>query len=148
MTQPDPFVRTFREVQPKFARFMARTLTERKLSLPQYALLNLLATAGKIPMTEASEKLHISKPAVTNLVDRLEKNSFLKRLADPKDRRVYLIQIQAKGESLIRETQTTILGFLLETLKLFDLKERRVISRFYELLSQTLDRSMEQKKKK
>jgi len=33
-------------------------------------------------------------------------------------------------------------------LKLFDLKERRVISRFYELLSQTLDRSMEQKKKK
>lgn len=135
----DEFILRFREVQPKFSRFYARLLTQAKLTLPQYALLNLLLNRGTIPMTEASQSLYITKPAVTNLVDRLEKNKFLKRVPHAADRRVSLLRIEPKGEKLVRETQAQVLGFLLKALEEFNENERGTIRRFYAALSRSMD---------
>ena len=49
--------------------------------MSQYALLNLLAN-GSATMKDLSVRMLITKPAVTNLVDRLEKHDFLKRKAE------------------------------------------------------------------
>ncbi len=140
MTEKEEFVRQFREVQPKFSRFYARLLARANLSFPQYALMNQLLNRGEVSMTEISAKLQISKPAVTSLVDRLEKNKLLKRISHPKDRRISLLQIQPKGEKIVREAQADVLHFLLKTFEALSAGERRTITRFYRLLSQTLDR--------
>ena len=115
------------------------------MTLPQFALLNLVAEAGTIPMTEASEKLHITKPAVTHLVDRLEQNRFLKRLPHPKDRRVYLIQILPKGKTVVTGMQSRVLGILLKALNRFTPGEQKVVRNFYELLSQIIDADLAKK---
>ena len=138
-TQEEVFTRHFREIQPKFSRFYVRLLTQAHLTFPQYALLNLLITQKIIPMTEASTKLHITKPAVTNLVDRLEKKRLVKRIPHPNDRRITLLQIQKKGEKIVKETQAHVLQFLLKTLHQFNAEERETISRFYASLSKTMD---------
>lgn len=93
-------------------------------------------------MTEVSEKLHITKPAVTHLVDRLEKNKFLKRLPHSSDRRISLLQVQPKGTRIVRDTQSYVLRFLLRTLDELNSQERKAVSRFYSLLSQTLDEAL------
>ena len=139
MNEKEQFVRQFREIQPKFSRFYARTLTQADLTLPQFALLSQLVNRGPVSMTEVSGKLHITKPAVTNLVDRLERNRFLKRLPHPRDRRVSLLQIQPKGERIVEKTQGQALRFLLKTLNRFSASERKTIARFYALLSLTMD---------
>ncbi len=139
MNERDEFIQTFREIQPKFSRVYARLLIEADLTLPQYVLLNQLVDRGVLTMTEVSEKLHITKPAVTSLVDRLEKNRFLKRLAHPRDRRISLLEIQPKGKKIVRKVQGHILPLLLRTLDAFGPKERKLISRFYTRLSRTLD---------
>ena len=138
MDERNEFIAFFRETQPKFSRFYSNILTEAGLSLPQYALLNELAQSGIINMTEVGGKLHISKPAVTNLVDRLEKHNFLKRLAHPSDRRVYLLEIQPKGKSLVREIQYRALKLLLTSLDQFSANEQKIITRFYALLSRSM----------
>ena len=138
MSEKDKFEAYFREVQPKFSRFYFHILSQAGLTLPQYALLNQLALAGTMSMTEAGERLHISKPAVTNLVDRLEKNKFLKRLAHPKDRRVYLLEIQPEGKTIARKIQTQALNLLLRSLGSFSEGEQKTISRFYAELSKTI----------
>ena len=89
-------------------------------------------------MTLVSKEMHISKPAVTNLVDRLEKNKYLKRLPHPKDRRIYLLQIQSKGAKVVRTTQSHILRILLETLNQFSAQERKIISQFYASLATSI----------
>ena len=142
MSEKDRFIHSFREIQPKFSRVDTCLLTEADLTLPQYALLNQLVDRGTSTMTEVSEKLHITKPAVTHLVDRLERNKFLKRLAHPKDRRIFLLQIQPKGEKIVRKAQTRVLGLLLKTLEVFSPRERETISRFYTLLSKTMDETL------
>ena len=143
MNEREAFVRQFRELQPKFARFFTRRLTQAKISFPQFALLSQLSGPAGVSMTEVGRKLHISKPAVTHLVDRLEKNKFLVRVPHREDRRVSLLQILPKGGKLVRAVQTQALGFLLKTLGGFDADERKTIARFYSRLSQTLDRELE-----
>ena len=142
MSEKDDFVRQFREIQPKFSRFYAHLLTEANLTLPQFALLSQLANRGAVSMTEVSGQLDITKPAVTHLVDRLEKNKLLKRLPHPKDRRVFLLQVQPRGERLVRETQGRVLDFVLKAFNPFSASEKKVIARFYNLLSQNMDQQL------
>ncbi len=147
MKERGEFTSHFRNVSVKFSRLYARVLTNADLTLPQYALLNYLTNAGTIPMTQASKELHISKPAVTNLVDRLEKNKYLKRLPHPKDRRIYLLQIQLKGERIVRKTQSHVLHVLLETLDQFSTHERKIISQFYASLATTIGNALSHQSK-
>ena len=146
MNEKESFAGVFRRIQPKFSRLFSRILTEAGLTLPQYALLNQLLDTGPVPMTGLAVKLHITKPAVTHLVDRLEKKQCLRRLPHPKDRRVSLLAIQPKGEKIVREMQTFILNFLLKTLDRFSTGEKKTISRFYARLSQTLDEVLAKQK--
>ena len=98
MSQRENFIRQFRGLQTKFSKYYAFILNQVDLTLPQYALLSSLVYTGTISMTEISARLHITKPAVTSLADRLEKNKFLKRLPHPKDRRIYLLELLPKGK--------------------------------------------------
>ena len=74
------FIDYFREIQVKFSRIYVELLSEGDITLPQYVLLSQLVSVGTIPMSEASKRLHLSKPAITNLVDRLEQKKLVRRL--------------------------------------------------------------------
>lgn len=145
MKEKAAFVRHFREVQPKFGRLCMRSLSHSGLTMPQYALLNLLAN-GPVPMKDLSTRLHVTKPAVTNLVDRLEAHDFLRRDPDLSDRRVTMIVIRPKGSKLVQKMQSTVLSFLLRTLEEFSPGERSVITRFYEMLSKNFDQNLMKKR--
>ncbi|MFZ5802233.1 MAG: MarR family winged helix-turn-helix transcriptional regulator [Candidatus Omnitrophota bacterium] len=142
MNSREAFVRCFREIHPKFSRLGARYLDEAELTMAQYAILSTVVQGGTVPMTELSEKLFISKPAVTHLVDRLESHKFLRRLPHPKDRRSSLIQVLPKGKAIVRDMQGKILKHLLTALKRFEGGELNTVLRFYDTLSQTLDKAL------
>ena len=99
-------------------------------------------------MTELSSKLHISKPAVTHLVDQLEKKKYTKRIAHAKDRRISLIEAQPKGQKIIRDMQSYILSYLLRTFDKFSSAEKKTIREFYTELSNTMDEVLAGGKKK
>ncbi|OGW87249.1 MAG: hypothetical protein A3C35_07095 [Omnitrophica bacterium RIFCSPHIGHO2_02_FULL_46_11] len=142
MLERDFLTLSFREVQVKFSKLYAIILHEANLTLPQYALLGQLVVAGPVPMTHLSKYLHISKPAVTNLVDRLEESKCLKRTPHPKDRRIYLLKLEPKGEKLVRKTQAYMLRILLKTLEQFNVREQKTINQFYASLSQTVSKAL------
>ena len=101
-----------REIHLKWLRLYVRILTQTGLTLPKYSLLSQLVRHGKMPMTEASEKLYISKPALTNLVKRMEKERLLKKLEHPKDQRSYLLEVLPKGKKITLTAQNDILKFI------------------------------------
>jgi len=144
MKEPANYAQSFREVHLKFSRLFTRILSDRDLTLPQYALLNTLHSAGAIPMTEASEKLHISKPAVTNLVDRLEEGRYLARQPHPEDRRVNLLKILAKGEKVVAEVQKIVVfDLLVKTMDSFEDQEKESIAKFLKAISEQLSETIE-----
>lgn len=139
MNDREEFVANFRELPPRFSRLYTRLLEEVDLTLPQFALLNQLAFTDSVSMTEISTRLQITKPAVTNLVDRLEGKKFLRRNPFAEDRRVILLEILPKGKKIIAKTQACTLKVLLKAYDQFDLSERKTISRFYVTVSKVMD---------
>lgn len=139
MNERETFVANFRELHPKFSRMYAQMLAQVDLTLPQYTLLYHLMLRGTLSMSEISNHLAITKPAVTNLVDRLEGKKFLKRIPHTEDRRVIRLQIQPKGKKVITEIQGQSLALLLKAYDQFDRKEHRILSRFYATVSKVMD---------
>ena len=139
MNEREAFVANFRELQPKFSRMYAQMLNRIDLTFPQYTLLYQLMLLGTVSMTEISDRLRITKPAVTNLVDRLEEKKILKRIPHAKDRRVILLEILPKGRKIITEIQGRSLGLLLKAYDQFNGGEHEVISRFYATVSKVMD---------
>ena len=146
MKNQDSFTNYFREIQVKFSRIYAQLLLHADVTLPQYALLSQLVSSGIIPMSEASKRLHLSKPAITNLVDRLEQKNLLKRLPHFKDRRIYLLHVQKRGKRLVHRIQSRILKFVMATLKGFKKSEKKVIIRFYSALLKNIGEFLIQEK--
>lgn len=143
MNNQDEFIRSFRQIQPRFSRLYARILACVDLTFPQFALLNLLADSKPMTMTDASEKLCLTKPAITNLVDKLERKKCLKRIPHSHDRRIYLLEIKPHGVQIVQKIRAQVLKYMLETLRSFNDSEKKIIARFYAALASVLEKAID-----
>ena len=91
-------------------------------------------------MTEISNRLHITKSAVTSLADKLEKTKLIKRTPHATDRRFYLLQLLPRGEKMLHVIQTEMVDILMDNLRSFTVDERKVISSFYQNLDKQLEK--------
>jgi DNA-binding MarR family transcriptional regulator len=80
------------------------------IDITQTQIFTIMALVEKspCPLHELSEKLQISAPTVTGIVDRLEKSGYVRRIHDISDRRVVNVDLTAKGKALAKKTKTTI----------------------------------------
>ncbi len=67
----------------------------------QWWVLAYLSRQDGMTQSQLAEELDIGKVAVGGLIDRLEKAQFLRREADPGDRRVNRVFLESKSKQLI-----------------------------------------------
>jgi len=67
------------------------------LSLPRFRVLQALASGGQLRMNELSAALGVVPRTVTTIIDALENDRMVARLADPADRRATLLEITQDG---------------------------------------------------
>ena len=85
------------------AAYDAQAMVESKLgaaglSMAKLQALKALADAGEsMPLSQLAERLSCVKSNITQLVDRLEADGFVKRDADPRDRRARLAVLTGAG---------------------------------------------------
>lgn len=72
------------------------------LTVKQYYYLDTIYRMGNPTYSEIAEKLKVTKPAVTAIVNRLIKMDFLERVQSATDRRFYSIIVSNKGKKLIQ----------------------------------------------
>lgn len=66
-----------------------------KLSGPRIGVLFVVNEAGAIRMGDLAAKLQVAPRTTTDIVDGLERDGFLQRRPDPKDRRAMLLELTA-----------------------------------------------------
>lgn len=70
-----------------------------------HAALNALAViegqGGPIPVGEVSARMHITSGTMTTVLDTLERNNLVQRLADPEDRRRVLVDITPAATTVL-----------------------------------------------
>jgi DNA-binding MarR family transcriptional regulator len=66
------------------------------------AVLRHLAASGPLTVGEQADHLGLSKPTVSELVDRLETKGLVSRMRDDRDRRRVFVWLTAAGQALVR----------------------------------------------
>ena len=70
-----------------------------------HAALNALAViegaGGPIPTGEIGARMHITTGTMTSVLDTLERNGYIKRIADPNDRRRVLVDITPEAQGVL-----------------------------------------------
>jgi len=81
-----------------------RYLTDRAgLSPSAGYLLNRVSRGGPARLTVLATKEGVSQPSMTQLIQRLERQGLVARLADPDDGRVALVAMTEAGQALLDE---------------------------------------------
>lgn len=105
----------------------------------------LLREVRRSIVSELSEKLNISRPNMTPLLDKLEKQGLITRLPCMNDRRSVYVEITEAGDQLCCEYHRVISGRVKDMLNLLDeteLTELNVhMSRMKSILIQAGDRT-------
>ena len=73
------------------------------LSASQHAILSTLSHADGLPLTQIGQRVFLEKPAITGLVDRLEKDDLVSRNRSRDDRRVINLYLTSKGRDILAE---------------------------------------------
>lgn len=74
------------------------------LTHPQYNILRILRGEGReLPSLEIAERMISVVPAITSLLDKLEKRGFVRRERCESDRRVWHVHLTPSGAELLEE---------------------------------------------
>ena len=93
--------------------FLARVdevLRPFKLTFARYEALMLLSfsRAGALPLSKVGQRLQVHPTSVTNTIDRLEAQGFVRRVRHPTDRRTTLAEITDAGRAVAEEATKAV----------------------------------------
>ena len=73
-------------------------------------VLGILRDHGTMPPSEVGDRLQVTRATVTGVVDSLERRGFVRRSANPADRRSLLLELTPEGRAVVQELRTLVHG--------------------------------------
>ena len=81
---------------------------KRGVTQTQFLVLAAIRASGHCAMGTLARSLHVSMPTASGIVERLVRSAYLRRTADPADRRSVVVALTAKGEAFFRDFESVI----------------------------------------
>ena len=97
----DTFVKLRRAVNAIGARLNPALLKEHRLTETQFGVLEALYHKGPMAQARLCEKLLVSGSNLTTVADNLERRGWVRRAADPVDRRAHRVELTSTGRQII-----------------------------------------------
>jgi len=103
------FIDRIEDVMPAVMKGFAKRqvndleLYKSKITLPQLFILSYLDKNGSLKMKDLAHLMFVTTAAATGIIDRLVRCGYVRRVYDPKDRRVIYIELTNKGSALARK---------------------------------------------
>jgi DNA-binding MarR family transcriptional regulator len=87
-----------------------RALKPFGLTFSRYEALVLLSftRAGALPLGKMAERLMVHSTSITNTIDRLERDGFVRRMPHPTDRRLILAEITDDGRNIVKQATDSL----------------------------------------
>jgi DNA-binding MarR family transcriptional regulator len=109
------------------------------LSIGQVKSLFFIATQGTTNFSKLAAALGVTPPNITGIVDRLVEQGLVSRQENPEDRRMLMLQVTEKGETLIAELRERTVSHMSETLAHLSTAELNTVTQGLSLLVQASD---------
>ncbi|MDD5702038.1 MAG: MarR family transcriptional regulator [Dehalococcoidales bacterium] len=92
-------------------------LPGRKIVHHDLAILNILVIEGPMPASDLAGRLSLTRPQITQFIDRLEGKGAVSRKSDDRDRRRVRVEITDKGRSILAGYRRTVRYHIAEKLE-------------------------------
>ncbi|MCL2835091.1 MAG: MarR family transcriptional regulator [Treponema sp.] len=132
------FINTFLRLRETKSKFLAN----RDLSWGTLVILMKLERDGNV--SGIYEKLHITKPAVTYMLNSLEKDGYITRSIDTNDRRRIDIDLTGKGRELVKANRKSHEVFIDKVLTRFGESSSRDFIRLFNRFADIIDELREE----
>jgi DNA-binding MarR family transcriptional regulator len=136
-----PQIEAYRRFLKLYRRFQELNREEFRpydLSTPQYAIL-FHASAEGVPLSQICNQMIADNSNLTRLVDRLEARGLVRRAADPRDRRVTLVQLTPEGQALIDELRPRHRAYVEQRMSHLSLEQLEAFSAAMQTLYDALE---------
>lgn len=125
----------------QFENRIGRLFREYDLTPSQYNVLRILRGEGQpLPCIEIVERMLQVVPAMTGLLDRLEKMSLIERQRSSEDRRVVYVELTSKGRDILNRIDQPLIDLHQKLLGHLNQSELKELSRLLEKTRTSLDR--------
>lgn len=104
-SQPRRVLRALHSVLAAHGRLMARKLAEQGMHPGQAMCLGRLAQCDGITQRDLAEQMHVARPTVTLMLQKMEKGGFIERRADESDQRftrIYMTETGREAQARMR----------------------------------------------
>ncbi|MBF6546284.1 MarR family winged helix-turn-helix transcriptional regulator [Nocardia brasiliensis] len=115
-------------VMGEFTRRSIRLPTAEKHTFTTLSVLHTLVHRGPLRLTALKETEQITQPAITQLVQRLERDGLVRRSPDPADGRATLVAVTADGARIVQTRHQERVCRLAELAEALSAEERRAIA--------------------
>jgi DNA-binding MarR family transcriptional regulator len=119
-----------------FTNADTRGLRRHGLSIAARILLATLEGAGEpLPASELADRLLVTGPSITSLVDTLEGKGYLRRVRSESDRRVVLVELTDRARPVVDEYLAEVTTLHAAEFAIFSERERRQLARLLHRLA-------------
>ncbi len=124
----------------RFENRLGKLFREYGLTASQYNVLRILRGEGKpLPSLEIAERMVQVVPAITGLIDRLEKQALVIRKRCSKDRRVVYIEITDEALDILKQMDDPLAELHHSLIGHLSRKELKELSRLLEKARQSVE---------
>lgn len=113
----------------KIYRYYNNRYSEYGITVPQSFILFALLEQDGQNVKDLACRLSLDSPAITGLLDRLEKEELVARRNDPEDRRALKVYLTEKGRGLAGEIFKTARAFNEELNSAFSSQEKKTLKK-------------------
>ena len=108
------------------------------ISAPRLSALSVLVFAGPRRVGELAEAEQVEPPTMTRLVDGMERDGYVVRVADPDDRRAVIVRATAKGVRALKKGRAQRVEALAEGLRSLSADQLAALAQGVEVLEQVV----------
>lgn len=105
-----------------------REMEKYGVTWPQYHLLKVVRFYGDIPVTSLSNRLMITAPTASRMIDNLCSKGLLIKEKDSTDRRITRVRVSGEGEKLAKKMDARMRRALADIFEREDLRELEKLS--------------------
>jgi len=106
----------------------------------QFEVLMTLWSEDGIVLGELRRRVSRDGPTITGVVDRMEKKMLVKRIRDPRDRRVVKVHLTSKGENLKSDLERTKKLIMEKITRSLSLKDMNALVSLMEKMMRNVER--------
>ncbi len=132
--------RLLREVALILRQRGRQHLSSFDITPPQFDALVELVRDGDMTMGELCNRLSLASSTVTDLIDRMERSGFVRRIRDTGDRRVVRLRVLERGRAVIDAVLRTRSAYLETVLKQMAPEAQRRVAQAVRLLHDHMTR--------